>query len=224
MFNFLCCEKSPSRSLYLTRERSPSHDDLSSLSLSCFRRSVSTAHPLPLFKSDPSFFFFQDALDRANEVMGSSLTQREVKIHVVRDVAPNKPMLCLSFLAPDADGADSGNCADKDAAETPASATDRSGATAPIAAAVDEAGAGAAGTASPSPPSVGSAAAGTTGASSTAAGSAAAAASSSDDATVVAATVASDSREEKGGVEEEEGSGPGAAACNKRQRTAAVPG
>ncbi|CAN0425635.1 unnamed protein product [Pylaiella littoralis] len=166
----------------------------------------------------------QDALDRANEVMGSSLTQRKVKIHVVRDVAPNKPMLCLSFLAPDADGADSGNCADKDAAETPASATDRSGATAPIAAAVDEAGAGAAGTASPSPPSVGSAAAGTAGASSTAAGSAAAAASSSDDATVVAATVASDSREEKDGVEEEEGSGPGAAACNKRQRTAAVPG
>ncbi|CAM9759096.1 unnamed protein product, partial [Hapterophycus canaliculatus] len=45
---------------------------------------------------------FQDALDRANRVMGSSLTQREVKIHVVRDVAPNKPMLCLSFLAPDA--------------------------------------------------------------------------------------------------------------------------
>ncbi|CAM9621756.1 unnamed protein product [Scytosiphon promiscuus] len=46
--------------------------------------------------------FKQDALDRANQVMGSSLTQREVKIHVVRDVAPNKPMLCLSFLAPDA--------------------------------------------------------------------------------------------------------------------------
>ena len=44
----------------------------------------------------------QDALDRANEVMGSSLTQRDVKIHVVRDVAPNKPMLCLSFAAPDA--------------------------------------------------------------------------------------------------------------------------
>ncbi|CAM9438977.1 unnamed protein product, partial [Laminaria digitata] len=43
-----------------------------------------------------------DALDRANEVMGSHLTAREVKIHVVRDVAPNKPMLCLSFAAPDA--------------------------------------------------------------------------------------------------------------------------
>lgn len=44
----------------------------------------------------------QDALNRANEAMGSSLTSEDVKIHVVRDVAPNKPMLCLSFTAPNA--------------------------------------------------------------------------------------------------------------------------
>ncbi|CAN0494638.1 unnamed protein product, partial [Ectocarpus sp. 12 AP-2014] len=60
-----------------------------------------------------------DALDRANEVMGSSLTQREVKIHVVRDVAPNKPMLCLSFLAPDAgaDGKTEGTGTEEEAAK-----------------------------------------------------------------------------------------------------------
>lgn len=60
---------------------------------------------LSLHNPSPHCCVLQDALDRANEVMGSSLTQRDVKIHVVRDVAPNKPMLCLSFVAPDAGGA-----------------------------------------------------------------------------------------------------------------------
>lgn len=44
----------------------------------------------------------QDALDRANSVMGTSLTRDDVNVRVVRDVAPKKPMLCLSFRAPDA--------------------------------------------------------------------------------------------------------------------------
>ena len=61
--------------------------------------SAQPSHP------SPHCCVLQDALDRANEVMGSSLTQCDVKIHVVRDVAPNKPMLCLSFVAPDAGGA-----------------------------------------------------------------------------------------------------------------------
>lgn len=146
-------------------------------------------------------FFSQDALNRANEVMGSSLTQQEVKIHVVRDVAPNKPMLCLSFLAPDAGGSDNGGCDDNGAAETPAGTA--SGATPAATTAAAEAAADPARTAS-----------GTTAASASAVVRSAATATASSD----------DSREGMGGVEEEaSGSSSGTAACNKRQRTEAVP-
>jgi tRNA (guanine37-N1)-methyltransferase len=42
----------------------------------------------------------QDAIDRANAVMGTQLPRDAVQVHFVRDVAPKKPMMCLSFRAP----------------------------------------------------------------------------------------------------------------------------
>jgi hypothetical protein len=42
----------------------------------------------------------QDAIDRANAVMGTQLPRDAVQVHFVRDVAPKKPMMCLTFRAP----------------------------------------------------------------------------------------------------------------------------
>jgi hypothetical protein len=42
----------------------------------------------------------QDAIHRANAVMGTALPRDAVQVHFVRDVAPKKPMMCLSFRAP----------------------------------------------------------------------------------------------------------------------------
>lgn len=49
---------------------------------------------------------WQDALERANAVMGSHMARADVHFHHVRLVAPNKPMLCLSFRAPLSEGVD----------------------------------------------------------------------------------------------------------------------
>jgi tRNA (guanine37-N1)-methyltransferase len=43
-----------------------------------------------------------DSLARVNEVLGSSLERNDIRVHLVRDVAPNKAMLCVSFQAPEA--------------------------------------------------------------------------------------------------------------------------
>ena len=44
---------------------------------------------------------YQEAIDRCAEALGSPLTEGDVEIRVVRDVAPNKYMLCVSFQLPD---------------------------------------------------------------------------------------------------------------------------
>lgn len=169
-----------------------------------------TPSRLPASHASPpsKWFVFQDALDRANEVMGSSLTQRDVKIHVVRDVAPNKPMLCLSFLAPD-DGASKDTGADTDKAEVPVHDVAGSGATPTLAGAAGADGSAAEITcrSSSSEAVAGDSVTGGTDAAAAAA------------ATGATAAVAADDREEGGGVGDSEGG-----ACKKRPRTAEAPG
>ncbi|CAM9316117.1 unnamed protein product [Chrysoparadoxa australica] len=46
-----------------------------------------------------------EAIERINRVMGAALTAQDVRVHKVRSVAPKKPMMCLSFQAPQCAGA-----------------------------------------------------------------------------------------------------------------------
>lgn len=156
----------------------------------------------------------QDALDRANEVMGSSLTQRDVKIHVVRDVAPNKPMLCISFTAPDAGGADKdGSDAGTDKTEPLVRSVGGDAAPAPAAAAGADGGAAEKAACGSSEAVAGGS--GTGGADTATAASAVAA-------TGATAVVDAGGREGGGGGVGMEGSDGGA--CKKRPRTAEAPG
>ena len=40
------------------------------------------------------------AIARASRALGHTLARGDVAVHLVRDVAPKKPMLCLSFRYP----------------------------------------------------------------------------------------------------------------------------
>lgn len=42
----------------------------------------------------------KSAIRRAEEAMGGALKREEVEAHFVRDVAPKKHMICLSFRLP----------------------------------------------------------------------------------------------------------------------------